>query len=156
MTLLRGLAVGALAVVLSVGVLLAAAPERDVQTSLTIAASPAQVWAVLADTKQSPAWNPDNRLVGKLEAGQVIEHDEGQGADMWVFHPVVLVARPNVELRWFGRVWFWHVFDADHYFLLQPNGVGTRLVQGERVRGVALWLFDVGGSPRSSIRSTRR
>ena len=144
MTLLRGLAVGAL-VVLSVGVLLAAAPVRDVQTSVTIAASPAQVWAVLADTRQYEAWNPDNRLVGRLQAGQVIEHDEGEGADMWVFHPVVLAAKPGVELRWFGRVWFWHIFDADHYFLLQPDGAGTRLLQGEHVRGVALWFFDVGG-----------
>ncbi len=144
MTLLRGLAVGALVVVLSVGVLLAAAPVRDVQTSVTITASPAQVWAVLADTRQYEAWNPDNRLVGRLQAGQVIEHDEGEGADMWVFHPVVLAAKPGVELRWFGRVWFWHIFDADHYFLLQPDGAGTRLLQGEHVRGVALWFFDVG------------
>ena len=145
MTLLRGLAVGALVVVLSVGVLLAAAPVRDVQTSVTIAASPAQVWAVLADTKQYAAWNPDNRLVGRLQAGQVIEHDEGEGADMWVFYPVVLAAKPGVELRWFGRVWFWHIFDAAHSFLLQPDGAGTRLLQGEHVRGVALWFFDVGG-----------
>ncbi len=145
MTLVRGLAVGALVVVVSLGVLLAAAPVREVQTSVTIAVSPAQVWAVLADTKNYSAWNPDNRLVGRLEAGQVIEHDEGEGADTWVFHPVVLAARPGAELRWFGRVWFWHVFDADHFFLLQPNGAGTRLVQGERVRGVALWFFDVRG-----------
>ena len=124
-------------------VVLAAAPVRDVQTGITIAASPAQVWAVLADTKDYPAWNPDNRLTGRLEAGQVIEHDEGQGDDAWVFHPVVLAARPGAELRWFGRVWFWHVFDANHYFLLQADGPGTRLVQGEHVRGVALWFFDL-------------
>ena len=99
MTLLRGLVVGALVMVLSAGVLLAAAPARDVQTSMTIAASPARVWAVLADTEDYAAWNPDNRLVGRLEAGQVIEHDEGEGAD-----PVVLAAKPGVELRWFGRV----------------------------------------------------
>ena len=145
MTLLRGLAVGALVMVLSAGVLLAAAPARDVQTSMTIAASPARVWAVLADTEDYAAWNPDNRLVGRLQAGQVIEHDEGEGADMWVFHPIVLAAKPGVELRWFGRVWFWHIFDADHYFLLQPDGAGTRLLQGEHVRGVALWFFDVVG-----------
>ncbi len=145
MTLLRGLAVGALAVVGLLGVLLVVAPARDVRTSVTIAAAPARVWTVLADTKDYPAWNPENRLVGRLEAGQVIEHDEGQGDDRWVFHPVVLAARPGAELRWFGRVWLWHVFDAEHYFLLQPAGAGTRLVQGEHVRGVALWFFDVRG-----------
>ena len=73
----------------------------------------------------------------------MIEHDQGQGAEAWVFHPVVLAARPGAELRWFGRLWFWHVLDAEHYFLLRPSGTGTRLVQGEHLRGVALWLFDV-------------
>ena len=62
---------------------------------------------------------------------------------MMVFHPVVLVARPGEEVRWAGRIWLPRVFDAVHYFRLEADGVGTRLTQGEEVRGVALWLFDL-------------
>ncbi len=75
------------------------APAREVTTSITIDATPAQVWAVLTDTASYATWNPDKRLVGRLEPGQVIEHDEGLGDDRWVFHPVVLTATPGRELR---------------------------------------------------------
>lgn len=119
------------------------APEREVVTSIAIAGSPAQVWAVLVDTADYPRWNPDMRVVGRLAAGEVIEHRVGRGADAMVFHPVVLEAVPGVALRWFGRVWFWHVFDAEHYFTMAPQAGGTVFTQGERARGVGLWLFDV-------------
>ncbi len=62
---------------------------------------------------------------------------------------LVLVARPGRELRWFGRIWLPRVFDAVHYFRLEHAGDGTRLVQGESVQGVALWLFDLAGLARS-------
>ena len=134
---------------LAAAVALALAPAREVTTRIAITATPAQVWAVLTDTQAYPAWNPDNRLFGRLEPGQVIEHDVGQGSNAWVFHPVVRAATPGRELRWFGRVWFWHLFDAEHSFLLSPTAQGTLLVQSEHLRGVALWVFDVAGLARS-------
>ncbi len=128
---------------LVVGTAFLAAPAADITTSIQIDATPAQVWAVLADTPDYPAWNPDMRLLGRLQEGQVIEHDEGQGPDRMVFHPVVLTAQPGRELRWFGRLWVPRLFDATHYFLLTPRDGGTWFTQGEQFRGVALWLFDV-------------
>ena len=67
----------------------------------------------------------------------------GYGREQQVFHPTVLVARAGRELRWRGHVLVPRLFDAEHYFLLQPQGTATILTQGERFRGVALWFFDV-------------
>lgn len=67
----------------------------------------------------------------------------GHGRGQQVFRPTVLVARAGQELRWRGRVLLPRLFDAEHYFLLRPEGTATIFTQGEHVRGVALWFFDV-------------
>ena len=119
------------------------APRRAIITRTEIAAPPASVWAALTDASKYPQWHPDTRLLGRLAPGQTIEVQEGQGPDTAVFHPVLVVARPGQELRWLGHVWLPRVFDATHYFRLKADGSGTELIQGEEVRGVALWLFDL-------------
>ena len=57
----------------------------------------------------------------------------------------MLVAKPNQELRWLGHVGVPRLFDGEHYFLLQPDGGGTRFTQGEVFRGALLWVFNVNG-----------
>lgn len=126
-----------------IGAVFALAPQRAIVTHVEIAAPPAKVWAALTDATSYPQWNPDIRLSGRLEPGRVIAVLEGRGADAVVFHPVVLVARAPQELRWLGHIWLPRVFDAEHYFLFEAAGGGTRLTQGVMVRGVALWLFDL-------------
>ena len=123
-------------------------PRRDLLTTIDIAATPARVWAVLADTTAYPQWNPHMRLIGRLEPGHVIEHVEIDGDDRMVFRPRLLVVRPDRELRWLGRVMVPGLLDAEHYVLLQPSGTGTLLTQGEHLRGPALWFFDAGGLQR--------
>ena len=59
------------------------------------------------------------------------------------FHPRVLVAEPGQELRWLGRLGVPRLFDGEHYFRLIPEGDGTRLIHGERFRGLLLWVMDV-------------
>ena len=112
-------------------------------TEIDIAKPPSEVWAVLTDTASYPAWNPGMRLIGQLEPGQVIEHDQGEGSDRAIFHPTVQTVRPQEELRWTGRIWSPILFAAEHYFLLSATQTGTHFVQGENFRGVALWFFDV-------------
>ena len=121
-------------------------PHRHIETSIQIAASPAHVWSVLTDTKAYPTWNPEiAALNGELTPGAVLENKEGYGKDQMVFRPTVLVVKPNQELRWLGHLGVPRLFDAEHYFLLQPDGGGTRFIQGEHFRGVLLWIFDVNG-----------
>ena len=117
-------------------------PERDVTTSIMIAAPPAQVWKILTDTADYPAWNSDMVLTGALTVGNVIEHDEGHGRDRMVFHPTITTVAPNHAFAWLGHIGPPRVFDALHYFTLTPQNGGTLFVQGEHLRGVALWLFD--------------
>ena len=136
-------AAGLLCTLLAAGVAFVLAPHQTIVARIDIAAPPARVWAALTDAAKYQAWHPDIRLIGRLEPGQVIEVQEGQGSDTVVFHPVVLVARPGEEVRWLGHIWLPRVFDAVHYFRLQAEGGGTRLTQGETVRGIALWLFDL-------------
>ena len=121
------------------------APQRDIVTQVAIAAPPSRVWAVLTDTAAYPEWNTQTALSGELTPGSVIENRVGQGREQLVFHPTVLVARPGQELRWRGRVLVPRLFDAEHYFLLRPQGAATILTQGERLRGVALWFLDLAG-----------
>ncbi len=140
---------GAIAILL---VLIAAAalafpPHRDLVTTIDIAAPPDRVWAVLTDTAAYPAWNPDMVLKGALVPGQVIEHDEGQGSGRLVFHPTVMAATPARELSWLGHIGPPRIFDALHYFRLQPaagpaGSVHTLFTQGEHIRGVLLYVFD--------------
>ena len=115
-------------VVLAIGLALVLAPQRAIVTRIDIAAPPARVWAALTDAAKYDAWQPDLRVLGRLEPGQSIEVQEGQGADAMVFHPVVLVARPGEELRWLGHIWLPRVFDAVHYLRLDAAGGGTRLI----------------------------
>ncbi len=117
-------------------------PERDVTTSIMIAAPPAQVWKVLTDTADYPAWNPGMVLTGALTVGNVIEHDEGHGRDRMVFHPTITTVAPDHALAWLGHLGPPRVFVALHYFTLTPQNGGTLFVQGEHLSGVALWMFD--------------
>jgi len=122
----------------------ALAPLREISTEIEIAAPPSQVWAVLADTKAYPEWNPEiAALNGAWVVGGRLENREGYGPDQQVFWPLVMVAQPGVELRWAGRIGVPRLFDVEHYFLLRAVDGGTRFVQGEKFHGVALWFFDV-------------
>jgi hypothetical protein len=132
------------AIAVAVAMAIGFPPHRHIETSIQIAAPPTRVWSVLTDTKAYPTWNPEiAALNGELKPGAVIENKLGYGKDQMVFWPTVLVAVPNQELRWLGHLGVPRLFDAEHYFLMQPDGGGTRFTQGEDFRGVLLWVFDV-------------
>ena len=65
-----------------------------------------------------------------------------EGGKGMTFRPTVLVAVPNQELRWLGRLLVRGLFDGEHYFLIQRTGAGTcRFVHGEVFSGLLVWLF---------------
>jgi hypothetical protein len=62
------------------------------------------------------------------------------------FKPEVLVATPNEELRWLGKLGLHGIADGEHYFILSTNDDGTtRLNHGERFSG-ALVAFAKGSA----------
>lgn len=133
----------ATAPVVAVGLAFGFAPRATLSTTIEIAAPPSRVWAALVDTADYDKWNPNMRLIGSLVPGATIQNIEGEGEDQMTFWPTVLVVRPDQELRWFGRYKMPGVFDAEHSFLLRRDAGGTELTQGERIRGIALWFYDV-------------
>ena len=57
------------------------------------------------------------------------------------FRPTVLVAEPNSELRWVGRILFPGIFDGEHFFKITASESGRiRLTQGETFSGVLVGL----------------
>lgn len=57
------------------------------------------------------------------------------------FNPSVLVAQPEKEFRWKGKILINGLFDGEHYFLMKPTESGTRFSQGEKFSGILVPLF---------------
>jgi hypothetical protein len=112
---------------------------REIATEIEIGAPPARVWAVLVDTPRYPQWNPFIvALRGVLAAGQAIRFRfRIPPAPRLPGRATVLLAAPEAELRWAGRLlWPW-LFRAEHYHRLAPlDGGRTRLAHGEIFSGL--------------------
>jgi hypothetical protein len=120
-------------------------PHREIQTEIVINSEPADVWDVLTNGADYSQWNPFiTSMKGELVVGERIENSmEATPGKPMTFRPRILVADENRELRWLGRLMVPRVFDGEHYFILEEDERGTRVVHGEKFRGVALWFMDV-------------
>ena len=113
-------------------------------SSISIAAPPERVMAVIADFPAYPDWNPFmDSIEGTAEVGRrLVVHLAGRGGRGTTFRPTVLVATPPEELRWIGRLGVGGLFDGVHSFVLTENPDGsTRLTHGERFSGLLVALF---------------
>jgi hypothetical protein len=122
----------------------------EIVTERHLPATPDRVWQVLSDLPAHAAWNPFIRSAsGELRPGCVLKLSlTPPGGRPMRFSPRVLVADPGRELRWLGRVLMPGVFDGEHYFLLQPDAGGTRLVHGEKFNGLLVpWLMRSFAAP---------
>ena len=115
-----------------------------IDTNVDIDAPREAVWDVLVDFPSYGEWNPSMRIEGTLAVGKkLVVHLSRDGM---TFRPEVLVATPNEELRWLGKLGFHGMLDGEHFFVLTTNGDGTtRLNHGERFSG-ALVAVAKGGT----------
>jgi hypothetical protein len=116
----------------------------DIATEIEIAAPPARVWSVLADTASYGDWNPFIRAIaGEWRAGakvSVLLGPPGQRAMR--FTPILLAVDEAKELRWRGSLGVSGIFDGEHAFVLEPAAGGrTRFVQSERFSGLLAGLI---------------
>jgi len=114
------------------------------ETQVDIDALVERVWSLLIDFPSYPRWNPFVRSIeGILEVGQSLKvFIQPQGAKGMRFQPTVLVAQPNRELRWKGKLFLPGLFDGEHYFKLEVKpGGGLTFHQGENFSGVLVPLF---------------
>src|SRR5260370_22292284 len=110
---------------------------RAISAAVDIAATPQQVWAVLADLDSYPQWNPFIRSAsGQLAEGATLTLRlvPAQGRAM-TFRPKGLAARPGELLRWIGRLIMPGIFDGTHQFALDDMGRHTRLTPSATFRG---------------------
>lgn len=126
---------------------------KSVSTTTNIAAPPARVWEVLTDFPSHPMWNPFIRSIsGPLKVGERLAIQvQPPGGKVMSFRPKVLVAEPERELRWKGRLLVPGLFDGEHVFRLEPNAHGTRFHHGENFSGLLVALM-----PASSFEKIKR
>ena len=118
--------------------------ERRIETSIEIEVPPGKVWSLLTYFAGMAAWNPFIKSIfGTLAPNsRLAVHIVPPGKSGMRFKPTVLAVEPERELRWLGRLLLPGIFDGEHYFLLEPVGVGrTRLTQGEKFSGILVGAF---------------
>ena len=109
----------------------------EVSTTIEIAATPQNVWAVLADLANYPKWHPVYLgVTGQLAAGSTLT--------ITTTHPTtgrtmtakvnVRTAEPGTELRWASSLL--GVTISKRTFRLSPAADGTLLVQTGTYRGL--------------------
>jgi hypothetical protein len=111
---------------------------RVITATVDIDASATAVWATLVDLAHYSEWNPFIRQAsGQVAVGQRLNlRLFPDGGRPMKFTPRVVVADPDRELRWQGRVLVPGIFDGEHSFTMAESRTGrTRLVQSERFTG---------------------
>ena len=112
---------------------------RNLETEITINASPEAVWDILLDHSAYPDWNPFiTQISGPTQPGEnlivIITPPDSKPME---FKPLVLANEKEKEFRWIGKLFVKGIFDGEHYFLLEPVGPDeTRFTQGENFSGI--------------------
>ncbi|MCC5987873.1 MAG: SRPBCC domain-containing protein [Pararhodobacter sp.] len=121
------------------------APRDGFETEIFIDASPETVWSLLTNPEEHADWNPAMHAVeGRFSTGERLRLDmRTPSGGVMTFRPRVLVADAARELRWLGRLGLPRLFDGEHYFRLNAENGGTRLIHGENFRGLLLWVMDI-------------
>jgi len=109
-----------------------------VATFIDIRANPARVWRVLTAFADYPAWNPFITAVEGTPAvgARLLIRVHPPGGSAMAFRPRVLIAEPERQLRWKGRLILPGLFDGEHSFRLEPIPGGVRLHHEERFTGL--------------------
>jgi hypothetical protein len=119
---------------------------RLIETTIDIQAPATRVWSILTEFSAYPAWNPFIIAAeGEARPGARLKITIAPpGRAPMTFRPVVLVAVPERELRWRGRLLIPGLFDGEHYFQLEQRGATCSLRHCERFSGILLPLFGDG------------
>lgn len=127
----------------------------EVRTSITIAAAPERVWAVLTDFAAYPQWNTVfSRVRAELREGGAIRFKiKIEGSPELGFAARLVRCAPSRELAWRGGAplvpalaW------GEHYFRLTPAADGTQVTHGEHFGG--LLRLAVRGSIHARVTRT--
>jgi len=117
---------------------------RNLETDVTISASPEVVWDILMDHEAYPEWNPFIiQISGPTQPGEnlTVNLKQPDGKSM-EFKPLVLANEREKEFRWIGKLFVKGIFDGEHYFLLESAGPNeSHFTQGENFTGILSGLM---------------
>jgi hypothetical protein len=116
---------------------------RRIATAVDIDATALAVWRLLVDFAAYPEWNPFiRRIDGEPKVGAKLRVTiQPPGRKPMTFRPTVVVAEPDHELRWLGRVLMPGIFDGEHAFIIEDKAGSCRLRQEESFRGLLVPAF---------------
>jgi hypothetical protein len=124
---------------------------HEITTTIEIAATPENVWAVLADLTSYPEWHPMYLAVtGRPAAGSTLTittTHPSSGRPMTA-KVRVRTAEPGKELRWVSSLL--GVTISERVFRLSPAAGGTSLEQAGTYRGVG------GNRVRGTVKTITR
>jgi hypothetical protein len=109
----------------------------EISTTIEIAATPENVWAVLADLASYPKWHPMYQAVtGQLAAGSTltITSTHPTSGRTMTAKVKVLTAEPDTELRWVSTLLGRTI--SERKFRLSSTADGTSLVQAGAYSGL--------------------
>ena len=139
--ILIGLAVCGL---IALAVLAVTSFQVDVQTKVTMKASPEEVWNVLRDVERYPEWNPYIKSIeGTWQRGAQLQITVvlpgGRPLD---FPAVIKGVEENYELRWEADLPIPRMLTAKHKLIMTASGDGdTTLRNEEEFRGLLVGRF---------------
>lgn len=109
-------------------------PQTEIDTEIHVAAPPRDVWRVLTDLSAYRQWNPMVTAARgeAVEGGRAILRYRSSLGLPLRFAVRITRSETERELRWVGSS---AGITGDHYFRLEPEDGGTRLIHGEIFRG---------------------
>lgn len=126
--------------------------SRTIECAVEVDATPLEVWSVLTDLDAYPRWHPHIGVAsGEIIVGErVMFRMTPPKRRAFTIRPKVVRVEPGRRLHLVGEVP--GLFRGEHTFELDPldSGRRTRLVQGERYRGLIALLI-----PRTIAASRR-
>jgi hypothetical protein len=118
---------------------------KEIQTEITINASPEVIWKVLMDFDRYPDWNPFIKSIsGEQKVGsRLTAFLQPPGESGMTFKPVVMEIKVNQEFRWLGKLWGGGFFNGEHHFILKETGKqSTQFIHGEKFTGILVGVLD--------------
>lgn len=108
-------------------------------TTIDIAATPDEVWAVLTDFSAYGEWSNFSRIGGVADVGTTLSmHMPG-----FAFRSRVTKAAPGEELQWSAKILSERIFVGRHTFTLAAGGDGTtRVTNSEEFSGALVLPFE--------------
>lgn len=116
--------------------------RRSVRASLTIDASPEDIWKVLTDTESHAEWNPLHVTVdGEFVPGAtMLVEMRNPDRSLSVLTPKIVQVIPNQLINQVGGVR--GALAYDHTWQLDPVEGGTKVTQREEYQGIGVLFLD--------------